>query len=207
MKRLAVLGASGHGKIIADAAQLQGWAEVVFFDDAWPKLQLNSHWQVVGDTAALLLSVSEFDGVIVAIGNNQIRLAKTEQLEAVGAALTTVVHPSATVSSYAKVGAGSFIGAGAVVQVDAVIGKAVIVNTQAIIEHDCVLADAVHVSPNAALAGGVTVGECSWVGAGSVVKQLIAIAEDVVVGAGAVVVKDVPAGVTVVGSPARVLER
>lgn len=76
MSRLAILGASGHGKVVADTAECCGWQAVQFFDDAWPDLQENGVWPVVGDTAALMDRLADFDGVLVAIGDNRIRHAK-----------------------------------------------------------------------------------------------------------------------------------
>jgi hypothetical protein len=73
MKHLAILGASGHGKVVADTAELSGWETVVFFDDAWPDKVNNSHWQVSGNSRDLLERINTFDGVVVAIGNNHIR--------------------------------------------------------------------------------------------------------------------------------------
>src|SRR5690554_4703953 len=109
MKRLAILGASGHGKVVADAAELAGWTEVVFFDDAWPKLAQNGPWPVVGDSASLLKDAGAFDGVVVAIGNNRIRQLKQRELAAAGASLISVVHPSAVVSTHATLGCGSVV--------------------------------------------------------------------------------------------------
>lgn len=207
MKRLAILGASGHGKVIADAALLSGFDDVVFFDDAWPKLAANGRWQVVGDSAQLLSRCREFDGVIVAIGNNSVRASKSIALMDAGAMLTTVVHPSAVISPFAVIGSGSFIAAGAIVQVDATVGRFCIVNTNAVVEHDCALGEAVHISPGAMLAGAVTVGDRSWVGIGACARQLVRIGSDVVVGAGAVVIRSISDSCTVVGNPARPLVR
>lgn len=206
MNRLALLGASGHGKVVADAALAAGWKAVVFFDDAWPGLSLNGHWPVVGKTADLLAQLGEFDGVLVAIGKAGIRLQKQRQLQEAGATIVVaVVHPRACVSPFARIGAGTVVMAGAVVNTDAMVGDACIVNTCSSVDHDCVLADAVHVSPGAHLSGNVTVGEGAWIGMGAAVKQGIGIGARAMVGAGAVVVKDVPAGLTVVGCPARPL--
>lgn len=204
--RLAILGASGHGKVIADAAELSGWDEVVFFDDTWPELAQNGPWPVVGDTAALLKDVSAFDGAVVAIGNNYVRQAKQRELVALGAHLVCVIHPSAVVSEYAFVGAGSVVFANAVINACGEVGEGCIVNTGAVVEHDCVLGDFSHVSPNAVLAGGVKAGALAWVGACASVRQLIEVGGGAVIGMGAVVTKDVLPGVTVVGNPAKVFE-
>lgn len=207
MKRLAILGASGHGKVVADAAVAAGWDEIVFYDDAWPRRRSNSRWAVAGDAAVLVGALNDHDGIIVAVGNNRTRLDLARRLIGAGAHLVSIVHPRAVVSRYAEIGDGTVAFAGAVVNVDSSIGRACIINTGATVDHDCELADSVHLSPGAHLAGGVRVGEASWVGIGACVKQLVTIDSDVTVGAGAVVVSHIPAEQTVVGVPARPLER
>lgn len=203
--RLAILGASGHGKVVADAAEASGWQEIVFFDDAWPGVRENGPWCVQGDTDTLMAGLSEFDGVIVGIGNNAIRASKQAQLMSAGACMVSIVHPGAMISPHADVDSGTVIFANAVVNACAYVGSGVIVNTGAVVEHDCDVGDFSHISPNAVLAGGVRVRRLSWVGACASVKQLLEVGEGAVIGMGAVVTKDVPPGVTVVGNPARVI--
>lgn len=203
MRKLAILGASGHGKVVADAAELSGWDEVVFFDDAWPECSSNSVWPVLGTTADLLASLEQFAGVAIAIGNNVIRYEKLQQLREHGAVLPAIIHPQAVISRYAHIGEGSVICAGVVVNADAQIGAAAILNTGCSVDHDCVLADAVHISPGARLAGGVRVGQCSWIGMGAVVRQLLTVGAYSVVGAGAAVVKNVAEHTAVIGVPAQ----
>jgi sugar O-acyltransferase (sialic acid O-acetyltransferase NeuD family) len=203
MRRLAIVGSSGHGKVVADCAEVCGWNEVIFFDDAWPARIALAHWPVEGNTESLLSRLDEFQGVVVAIGNNAIRREKCLLLQQAGAALVTLVHPGATISRYAQVGNGSVVFVGAVVNMDAKLGMGCIVNTGACIDHDCLLGDYVHVSPNAALAGGVTVDDLSWIGIGAVARPLVHIGREVLVGAGAAVVSDIPDNATFVGVPAK----
>lgn len=203
MRRLALLGASGHGKVVADAALSSGWNSVVFFDDAWPARSRNGIWSIEGNGTALMARLQEFQGVLVSIGNCAIRWEKHQSLMAAGAPLVTVIHPAATVSRGARLGAGTIVMAGAVVSVDAVVGQASIINNGATVDHDCRLADAVHICPGAHLSGNVEVGRCSWVGVGATVRQGVRIGERAMLGAGAVVIGPVLDECTVAGNPAR----
>ncbi len=115
----------------------------------------------------------------------------------------TVIHSSAVVSPWAKVGGGSLLFPRSVVNPGARVGRNVIVNSGAIVEHDCVLEDHVHVATGAILAGTVTVGESAHIGCGAVVKEGITVGPAAIVGAGAVIIRDVGQGEVVAGVPAR----
>jgi sugar O-acyltransferase (sialic acid O-acetyltransferase NeuD family) len=119
----------------------------------------------------------------------------------------TVCHSSAIRSQWAKVGDGSVIFPGAVVNAGATIGVNVIVNTGVIVEHDCMVGDHAHIATGSRLCSTVRIGTSAHIGAGATVRQLITIGEGAIVGAGAVVVKDVEPWAVVVGVPARVMER
>ena len=203
MKRLAILGASGHGAVVADAALCAGWDSVSFFDDAWPITSRIGPWQVEGTSADLVRRVADYAGAIVAIGRNSVRLSKHIELGRAGVPMVTIVHPAAVISPLASIAEGTVIVAGAVVNPFAKIGAACIVNTSASIDHDCELADGVHVGPGAHLGGNVRVGRGSWIGIGASLKHGIDIGEEVTIGAGAVVLRTLGNAVTAVGIPAR----
>lgn len=118
-----------------------------------------------------------------------------------------VRHTHALISAHVQAGKGVQWMASCVVQAGAVIGNNVLINTAAIVEHDCQIGDHVHVATGARLAGGIVVGAGAHIGIGASIRQGIIIGERAVVGAGAVVVANVPAGVTVVGVPAKPLSR
>jgi sugar O-acyltransferase (sialic acid O-acetyltransferase NeuD family) len=205
MKRLAILGAGGHGRVVADIAECCGWDEVVFFDDAWSEKSTNGYWPVEGFSERLIGLFDRFSGVTVAIGDNQKRADKLEWLIKYNAPLVSLVHPSAIVSRYAELGEGVVVMPGVVVNVGAKIGAGTILNTSCTVDHDCEVGCCVHLSPGCRLAGGVKVGSQSWIGMGASIKQLVIIGEQVVVGAGATVLNNLVDGVKAVGTPAKVI--
>jgi len=203
VSKLAILGAGGHAKVVADTAQCCGWSHIEFFDDSWPVTHSIGHWAVVGDTNALIARLAEFEGVVVAIGRNDIRRSKLTELAEIGAPLVSLVHPAATISQYASIGTGCVVFAGAIVNMGAVIGVGAILNTGCSIDHDCLLDDYVHICPGARIAGSVQIGRLSWIGIGACVKQSLSIGRNVTVGAGAAVVNNIADDMTVIGVPAR----
>lgn len=206
MNTLAILGASGFGKQVADIALCAGWQNIVFYDDRWPAYKESGRWSVCGDTEKLFEEGGQYSGIFVAIGNCAVRINKFRELHHAGFALPAIIHPMAYVSRFARIGDGTIIMPCAVVSVDVTVGTACIINNGASVSHDCVLGDGVHISPGARLGGYVSVGDRSWVGIGSAVRQEITIGADSIVGAGSAVVKSVQDNTTVVGNPARPLK-
>ena len=203
MKRLAILGASGHGKVVAEIAELCGWGKIHFFDDAWPDVGQNGIWSVVGKTNDLTHKTREYDSAIVAIGDNKIRYEKSLFLISKGFELATLIHPAAISSQYTNISQGSVVMAGVVINPFTEFGTACIINTSATIDHDCKIDNAVHISPGVNLAGAVKVGALSWIGIGATVKHCVQIGKNVVIGAGATVINDVNDDFIVVGTPAK----
>jgi sugar O-acyltransferase (sialic acid O-acetyltransferase NeuD family) len=203
MKGLLLLGAGGHGRVVADMAEASGWESVEFLDDRWPEMSNNLAWPVVGKMADLSRFLDHEIAALATVGDNRFRLGCHRKLTRRDVVVPSIVHPSAIVSSHTHIGAGTVIMPNAVVNAGAVVGESVIINTGATIDHDCRIADGVHISPGAHLAGGVWVGEESWVGIGSAVKEGTRIGRGVICGAGCAVVADIEDDMLVVGVPAK----
>jgi sugar O-acyltransferase (sialic acid O-acetyltransferase NeuD family) len=203
MTTLIVLGAGGHGRVVADAATTTGsWKTVCFVDDRAERLNVPG-FEIVGTSADLERLAKSYKALVVGIGDASTRLQLMERGTKSGFELPVILHRSAAVSTLASIGAGSVVFAQAAVNPGATLGRGCIVNTGATVDHDCYLDDGVHACPGVHLAGDVRVGARTWIGIGASVKQGVRIGNDVVVGAGAAVVADVESGLTVVGVPAR----
>ena len=182
---LVILGAGGHGKVVADAALARGhWSRVVATDrnPARCRGELLPGVILLPLEAALALPDCDFH---VAIGSAEAREREAELLA--GRALATIVHPHATVSAHAAIEAGCFIAAQAVLAPSAMLGRGAIVNHGAIVDHDVQVGAFSHVAPRAALGGGVHIGRGVLVGAGANVLPGLRICDGVTLGAGAVV--------------------
>ena len=199
-EQVIVIGAGGHGKVIADIVRSCGDTVLGFLDDSSQPAEAVCGIPVLGRTSDY---VNYPDAAfVIAIGNGAVRRRVAERLGSVR--WYTAVHPNAVVSSMeTEIGEGTVVMAGAVINPCAKIGKHCIVNTCASVDHDNRVGDYTHISVGATLAGTVTVGETVWVGAGAVISNNITVCDGCMIGAGAVVVRSVEEPGTYVGVPAR----
>lgn len=166
--RLLVVGAGGHGRSVAEAAELSGQFEVMgFLDDAAPVGERVLGSYVLGPVASMADYCSVVDKAIVAIGNNAVREKLMQQLTECGYAMATAVHPRAFVSPSAVVGQGSAIMAGAIVGTEASLGVGTIVNCGAVVDHHATIEDFGHLGVNASMAGGTVLGRGAWMQVGA----------------------------------------
>ena len=197
--KLTIIGASGHGKVVADIALRNGYDEIEFLDDDETRASCG-RFAVVGKSER---AFSADGDVFVAIGNPVVRERVLDALLDAGRRIPVLIHPDAVVADDVCLGDGTVVMAGAVINPGAEIRKGVIVNTCASVDHDCTVEDYVHIAVGAHLAGTVHVGQRTWIGIGAVVRNNMTVAADTVIGAGAVVVKDILEKGTYVGVPAR----
>lgn len=190
--KLTIIGASGHGRVVADIARLNGYDVIEFLDDD-ENLKFCGDYPVIGNTN------NEIEGsVFIAIGNAEIRKRLSKDKNVI-----TLIHPDAVIADGVEIGEGTVVMAGAVINPGASIGKGCIINTCSSVDHDCIVGDYVHVSVGAHLCGTVFVENNTWIGAGSTVSNNVSICSNCMIGAGAVVVKNIAKEGTYIGIPAK----
>ncbi len=203
--RIAIIGAGGHGKVVLDAVLSAGDHVVAGIVDDNAELMGARlfDFPIVGSVKDL----NDVEGYIVAIGDNRIRKEKYEYYSRAGYEPVTVIHPTAIISPRASVGRGVAILANVVVNPDAVVGDNTVLYTSCTIDHECNIFQHSYISPGCNICGRVNIKTGAMIGAGAVVLPGLSIGEWATVGAGAVVTANVPDNVTVVGVPARNLQK
>ena len=200
--KLIIIGASGHGKVVADIAiKMNKWQSIAFLDDD-ESIKASMGLEVIGNTADAFIYKDEAD-FFVAIGSNTAREKILEKLIEQGLNVVSLIHPNAVIGTDVEIGIGTAVMAGVVINSSSRIGKGCIINTSSSLDHDNVIEDYVHISPGVRTAGTLRVGKGSWLGIGSIVSNNVNICSGCKVGAGAVVVKDITEPGTYVGVPVR----
>lgn len=198
-EKVIVIGAGGHGMVVADIVIASGDTLAGFLDDS-PTRPLENG-KLLGGVDDYL-SYAKDHSFIIAIGNPKIRREIAERMRSVR--WYTAIHPAAVIAKTGvRIGEGSAIMANAVVNPFAAIGSHCIINTAAVVEHDNRIGEFAHISVGAKLGGTVTIGNNTWVGIGACVKNNVRICDNCTVGAGAVVLHDISAPGVYYGVPAR----
>lgn len=198
MNRLVIIGAGGHGKVIADNALKNGYTDICFVDDNATGSCMG--FSIVGTSAELESLDDGRTDFIIGVGNNAIR---KRIAEAHNVNWVTLIHPSVQIAVNVTVGKGTVIMAGAVINTCVEIGEHCIINTCAVVEHDNAIEDYAHLSPGVKLSGSVTVGRNTWIGTGASIKNNVEICGKVIVGAGSVVIESITEEGTYAGVPVR----
>jgi sugar O-acyltransferase (sialic acid O-acetyltransferase NeuD family) len=203
--RVGIIGYSGHGFVVVDAALMAGLS-LEFYCERFETERNPFKLKYLGfDGDKDFIGWKEDYKFILGVGDNQIRNAIALRALANKKELLNVVHPGALISSHVKMGMGNFISKHAAVNPLASFGDFCILNTGCIVEHECKIGNAVHIAPGAVLAGNVEVGDFSFIGANSVIKQGVKIGSNVIIGAGSVILKDVADHKKIVGNPGRMI--
>lgn len=187
MENLLIVGAGGHGRVVAEAAELMGkWENIMFLDDRVDVDRVLGH-SIIGKLNDYKRFTDKCKDAIVCIGNNEKRLGLIEKLLEVGYKVPEIIHPKASVSRYSSIGAGSVILAGAVVNTNSSIGRGCIININSCVDHDSMVYDGVHIVSGAIVRSMCKIGKLSCIGAGATVKSGSVLEEGFVLGARMVV--------------------
>lgn len=192
-----IVGAGGHGRVIADIITLSGDVVLGFLDDK--DASEFSGITILGKLKDIE-KYKQDSSFIVGIGNNQLR---KQIMDSFGVNWYTAIHPTAVIASDVIIGEGTAIMANAVINTGSKIGRGVIVNTAATIDHDSILSEYVHISPGVHLGGTVSIGPETWIGIGATVINNVAICEKCIIGTGAVVIQNINKSSVYVGMPAK----
>lgn len=200
-KDVIIIGAGGHAKVIADIIEKSGDNLIGFLDDneVIQNKIIYKDKKVIGTTK----NIEKYKKLyfIIGIGNNKIRKEISQKYKL---NWYTAIHPNSIIANCVRIGEGSTIMAGAIINPYTTIGKHCIINTKSSIDHDNIIEDYVHISPGAVLAGNVTIKNYTWIGAGATIINNISINENNMIGAGAVVIKNIEErSKTYVGIPAK----
>lgn len=199
-----VYGASRQGSVVIGVLQAQGYRVLGFIDDN-PRLYDSSFKGLpVYPGSDWIQNHSRPDrSVIVAIGNNDVRVRIGQRLRASGLRLVNAIHPSAVLMQDVRLGSGVLICAGAVVITGTTLQDDTVINTGATVDHDSVIEQGAYLAPGVHTAGCVTIRKCAFVGSGTVIGPGVVIGEGSIVGAGSLVLQDVPPQMLAYGSPAK----
>ncbi|MBR2344226.1 MAG: acetyltransferase [Lentisphaeria bacterium] len=198
-KKVIVIGAGGHGNVIADIVRKSGDDLLGFLDDDETKKTLVDA-PLLGDIASCQ-NRSKDIYYIIGIGSAEIRRKIAERFAYLS--WYTAVHPAAVIGENVEIGSGSAVMANAVINPGCRIGKHSIVNTGSVFEHGCCLGDFSHLAPGAVVGGDVVIGDFVHVGIGATLIHGCVIADRCLIGAGGVVVKNLPDSGVYVGVPVK----
>lgn len=207
MKKIVIIGAGRHSKVVQDIVEAMGeYRLMAILDDQYEVLKRKGNVYFGPILSYRRLFIHFECKVIIAIGRNDLRFKIVNELNLDVMDYETVIHPTAVVGKNVSIGKGTVIMPNVVLNAGARVGNHVIVNTSSVIEHDTHLDDFIHIAPSATLTGAVKVGTGTMMGAGSTVIPSITIGEWCTVGAGSTVIKDISDASTAVGSPARIIK-
>lgn len=189
-KKIAIIGAGGHGKVVGEIALLNQYKFIDFFDDQAKKIE-EYPFTIINTVDYLKKHLDDYDSFFVAIGDNQKRSKEIEFLKSIKLNIVSLVHPKSTISKFSSIGVGTCVMANAVINAESLIKDGVIINTSASIDHDCLIKDYAHISPNCSLSGSVSIGKFTHLGTGTSVHPGINVGNNVKTGVGTKVFKNI----------------
>ena len=203
MRVLGIYGCGGAGRESKEIADLLGaWSQIVFIDDAYSNDTFHGIRRMNYNQF-----ISEFEPdcseIVISLGEPELKVKLFNRISNAGYKFANLIHPSAIISSSAKLGCGIILKPHALVSTDAVVGNNVSIEENGIIGHDSTIEDHCQISANVVVAGGCHIGEATYIGLGVPIKERSKIGSNCIIGMGSVVLRDIPDNVIAMGNPAR----
>ncbi|MDR2767479.1 MAG: NeuD/PglB/VioB family sugar acetyltransferase [Treponema sp.] len=198
---MLIHGAGGQGKEVLECA-IDSYEKICFMANEKHDMSVLEYPVLYEQETTENYILENFDEVIVAIGNNSLRLNKINHYLEIGIKVATIIHPKALVSRFAKIEAGCMISENAIIGPFVTLGKGCRIAPNGIVCHECNLDDGVNLSPKATMGGACNIGEKTWLCIGSTLSDHVNIGSNCVIAAGAVVLNDMPNNALIVGMPA-----
>lgn len=210
MKKVLIIGASGHAKVVIDILEKCGEYSIAGLIDTYkPVGEMISGYRILGTENDLpeITAAHDIYGGIITIGDNYTRLKMYEKILSIMPDFLFIkaIHPSVIIGKDVVIGDGTVLIAGSIVNSDSKVGKCAIINTKASLGHDCVMGDFTSLAPGVTVGGNTSIGFCTAVSLGANIIQNIKIGDHVIVGAGATVINHIDNNLLVYGCPAKVI--
>ena len=198
-KKLVIIGAGSHSSVVADAAKLMGYSVEGYIDPFNIKSKIEKKILSFSSIKKIKNKVK----IIIAVGDNKKRSKLYSYYKKNLFSYAKVIHPSAIVANSVKIGEGTFVSAGSILNANTKILNNSIINSGSIIEHDSLVKNHAHIAPGVKIGGNSIVGNLCLIGIGSVLIDYIDIGENTIVGAGSVVIKNLKKNSKFIGIPAK----
>lgn len=196
MEKIIILGRGGHARSVADVIEREGKYQIAGYVVNDEIMQQESDdYPIIGrdkDLKALYTNGIHYAAVGIGyLGRGNLRRKLYEELKGIGYLFPIICDPSASISTRVRIGEGTFVGKGVIINAGAEVERMCILNSGAIIEHDCYIKEFSHVAVGTVLCGGVHLGKDVFVGANATVIQNINVGNSCIIGAGEVLKKDI----------------
>lgn len=202
MERIILVGFGGHAKSVIDIIEqtnqfcIEGYTDINTLKDykeyKWLGKDEELEKYYKAGTNNIAISVGY-------MGNSKIREKLYRIVKKIGFKLPIIMDKSVILANNVRIGEGTFIGKGAIINADSEIGKVCIINSGTLIEHESIIEDYSHIAVGAVLCGNVHIGKYTFIGANATVIQGVTIGKGCIIGAGSVILNDVDDNKTVYG--------
>jgi sugar O-acyltransferase (sialic acid O-acetyltransferase NeuD family) len=209
-KEIIIYGAGGLGReILSWVRTMPLWKLAGFIDDGFKPGTMIDGMEVIGGVDNLNNTERALVAVIIAVGDPNLKSVLVNNITNPAVYFPVLIHPSVIIlnKDTVKIGSGTIVSAGTILTTQIEIGDHVLINLKCTVGHDTTIGSYSSMMPGVNVAGGVSIGSQVLVGSGANLMNNIQIANRSTIGMGAVVINNVASETTVVGVPAKPLER